>query len=337
MNNKSFGLKIEEPTQEILDFFAPVEGNNCLYFGRVRNGKTYSATADIIELLKRGEIVYANWDITFKDYDERQNFFVVFLKFVTGYKYFYKFTKDNFHYFEPDKVDPVFLSRLVGVHIFIDEGQWLFNSHIRDKAEDEVAIAKRKLILHGGHYCRSLNVITQRTTNVFPDIRSQIAIWYHCEKKFSLGRLIIFQRSEIQDMKQGEPDMEAVIHTKVYFGKKEVYDAYNTHAMRESDAIEEEPVYEVYALTGSQRLNLLLAFVPFVGRFIRQRKAKAVKQPMSEYPQTLKGFVYYVLGIRLNVVGGQIERSIASKKWDISSLKENSGIPKTESGPRPLT
>ena len=59
MIKNSLGEKVTEPTQDILDFFAPLEGDNCLYFGRVRNGKTYSATADILDLLKRGEIVYA--------------------------------------------------------------------------------------------------------------------------------------------------------------------------------------------------------------------------------------------------------------------------------------
>lgn len=298
----NLGTLVSQPTQEILDFFTPVEGQNALYFGKIRNGKTYAATADIISLLKRGEIVYANWQINFDDYDERDHLFPSLMKFLAFKKYYYKFSKENFHYFDPDNIDVPLLGRLVNVHVFIDEGQWLFNSHVREKADDPIAIEKRKLILHGGHYCRSLNVITQRSTNVFPDIRSQINVWYYCEKKFSLGRINIFQRSEIQNMVGNEPDMEAIEHTKVYFGKKEIYNAYNTHAMRGDDAIEMQPIYEVYALTGSDRLNLLLAFVPFVGRFIRRRKHKAIKQlrmTVEEYPRTFKGFIAYALGLRV--------------------------------------
>ena len=300
---QALGVKIEEPTQDILNFFKPVEGLNCLYFGKVRNGKTYSATADIIDLLQAGEVVYANWDIHFKDYDEQDHFFPVFMKFIGFQRHFYKFSHENFHYFEPDNVDPVYLGKLVNAHIFIDEGQWLFNSHIREKADDEYSVAKRKLILHGGHYCRSLNVITQRPTNVFLDIRSQIAIWYHCKKVFSLGNLKIFQRDEIQDMKDNEPDIESVMHSKVYFGKKSIYDAYNTHAMRDKDAIVEVPKYEVYDLTGFERLNLFLSFMPFVGRFMRQRKAKGIHKTRivyssNDYPKTIGGFLRYTFGRR---------------------------------------
>ena len=222
------------------------------------------------------------------------------------------------------------MGRLVGVHVFIDEGQWLFNSHIREKAESPEAVAKRKLILHGGHYCRSLNVITQRTTNVFPDIRSQIAIWYHCEKKFSLGRVIIFQRSEIQDMKNGEPDMDAVMHTKVYFGKKRIYYAYNTHGMREQDAIVDVPKFEVYQLSFGQRFLVLLRLLPLFSRIMREKEAKPNKETLNDkvlklrfgramkskekqervikpvmrpedYPRTVKGFIQYLFKVRVEV------------------------------------
>lgn len=322
MYKTSLGLKIEEPTQEILESFKAVEGNNYLYFGRVRNGKTYSATADIIDLLKRGEIVYANWDIKFDDYDERTSLLAVFMKFVAGKRHFYKFSKKNFHYFRPDDVDPIFLGKLVSVHVFIDEGQWLFNSHIRDRAEDEYAVAKRKLILHGGHYCRSLSVITQRPMNVFPDIRSQIAIWYHCEKKFQLGRFIIFSRSEIQDMKNNEPDLEAVLRTKVYFGRRSIYEAYNTHAMRDDDAIESVPDFEVFQLNFWDRLRLLISFLPFASRIMRERKVEPfmVNRKISnkDYPRTLKGFVWYLLG----------------REWVSPSLVENSVFSKSETGLR---
>jgi len=71
---KNFGTPMQEVTSEIYNLFAPVEGLNAVYYGKVRNGKTYAATADIIELLQRGEIVYANWNISFEGFDERESF-----------------------------------------------------------------------------------------------------------------------------------------------------------------------------------------------------------------------------------------------------------------------
>lgn len=276
----TIGTLVQNKTSEIYDLFQPVEGFNKVYYGRVRNGKTYAATADILELLKRGEIVYANWDIKFDTFDEREHFWIVFLKFLSGRKYFYKFDAKNFHYFHPDKIDIEFLGKLVGVHLFIDEGQWIFNSHIREKAEDPEAVAKRRLILHGGHYCRSLNVITQRPINLFKDIRSQINIWYRCEKRFQMGRLIIFQRWEYQDMKNDEPDEENPIgRPKTYFASEKIFNAYDTHAMRGDDAVVEPPVFDAYETTRWDRLKLLLGFmVPRWARKLKRAPARKIKQ-----------------------------------------------------------
>jgi hypothetical protein len=280
-----FGTLQTNATAEIIELFTPVEGVNTVYYGKVRNGKTYSATCDILELLRRGEVVYANWEINFDDFDERENTGIVIMKFLFGKKYFFKYKKENFHYFSPDDIDVEFLSHLVGVHLFIDEGQWIFNSHVRENASDPVAIAKRRLILHGGHYCRTLNVITQRPVNLFKDIRSQINIWYKCSKRLKIGNFIIFMRETIEDMKDDIPDEEVVQSTKHYVGDKKIFKAYNTHAMRSKDAIDEMAKIEIYRTTFAQRLFLLArAVLPFVGR----HTTTAAVQPASETKLAVK-------------------------------------------------
>jgi len=99
---------IEEKTKEIYDIFTPVEGFNSVYYGKIGNGKTRNATADIIELCNRGEVVYANWHIDVPDFDETTDRRTAFAKFLGGRKYFYKFKKENFHYFDPqDLIDNV--------------------------------------------------------------------------------------------------------------------------------------------------------------------------------------------------------------------------------------
>lgn len=280
------GTVQQEITQEIITLFTPVEGVNTVYYGKVRNGKTYSATSDILELLRRGEVVYANWDINFDGFDERDSFSVILVKFLFGRKYFFKFLKENFHYMSPDDLIQMkagnemsieYLSHLVGVHLFIDEGQWIFNSHVRDKADDPEAIAKRRLILHGGHYCRSLNVITQRPVNLFKDVRSQINIWYKCSKRLQFGNIILFMRETIEDMKDDIPDEEMVQKTKHYWGSKKIYNSYNTHAMRSKDAIDDMAKIEVYSTTFVQRLVMLLgAVVP--RRAIKARSASPLPE-----------------------------------------------------------
>jgi len=52
------GTLMQEKTAEIYSIFSPVEGLNTVYYGKVRNGKTYNATADIIELLERVKLFF---------------------------------------------------------------------------------------------------------------------------------------------------------------------------------------------------------------------------------------------------------------------------------------
>jgi hypothetical protein len=261
------GTKIQLKSEEILKFFKPVEGINTVYYGRVRNGKTYSATADILDLLSQGEVVYANWKINFDGFDERTSLRTSIVSFIFNRPVFYKYNANNFHYFHPDDIDIPFLGKLVNVHLFIDEGQWIFNSQIREQDPD-----KRRLILHGGHYCRTLNVITQRPVNIFKDIRSQISIWYKCEKRFQIGSFILFQRTPYQDMKDDIPDEEEPSgRPKTYIGDKKIFEAYNTHAMRANDAIERLANFEAYYLTRWQRLKLIFKNLKPVRRAIKAR------------------------------------------------------------------
>lgn len=287
------GKPAQLTTEEILRIFKPVEGQTTFYYGRIRNGKTYAATADILDLLDRGEVVYANWPLDLTDYDERTSFGIVLLKTIFGKKLFFKYnSRENFHYFSPE-LDPkdqiALLGNLVGVHIFIDEGQWVFNSHIKNH-DDET----RKLILHNGHYCRSLNIISQRPSNVMKDMRSQINIWYKCEKKFQIGNIILFTRSTIEDMKEDIPDEEAVTKVKVYWAMPRVYEAYNTHAMRGSDAVQPETHFEAYNVGFFGKMGLLMGF--FIPAFLkrgasrlkpRTRGEKAIDKAFEEtYPGT---------------------------------------------------
>jgi hypothetical protein len=262
--------------EEIYDLFRPVEGINTVYYGKIRNGKTYAATADILDLLKAGEIVYANWQIEFDGYDQRDSFWVVFFKFLAGKKLFFNFKAENLHYLDTTTEEFIKdINKLVGVHLFIDEGQWIFNSHL--KSDD---VDKRRLILEGGHYCRSLNVITQRPSNILKDVRSQIHIWYKCQKVFHAGKLIRFVRYSIEDTDPNndlpiEPeDHDKTPPLKAYWGSKRIYKAYNTHARRSSDAVIPEHQYEVYSLTGWETLKLLFSKIPLPKRRKRPKRMR---------------------------------------------------------------
>jgi len=255
----------QERTKEILDLFAPQEGEITFYYGRIRNGKTYAATSDILELLQRGEVVFANWMVDFEGFDERASFAIVLVSLLTGRRRFFKYLGSNFHFIDPEKLisDPSeikYLSKLVGAHLFLDEGQWIFNS--MDRSPD---VDKLRLVLHNGHHCRSLNLISQRPINIFRTMRSQVQLWYKCEKRLSWP-FLIFQRTTFEEMKEDVPDEEQPSgRPKTYFADDRVLKAYSTHAMREKDAQLMVPEFVLYETTFWDRCRLF-------GRFFVPRR-----------------------------------------------------------------
>jgi len=202
----------------LLDLFEPDEGTVNFYYGRIGNGKTYSATSDILDLLSRGRVVYCNWIIDFKGFDQRTSFAYAFWHFIAFRKMYFRFPKKNLHYFSPDDVDIKFLSKLNDCEVFIDEGQWIFDSY---KGTD-FSVEKRKLILHTRHFNRSLNIISQRTQALHVTARGQVNRFFKCEKVLKWP-FLIFRRTEFQDMKENDVDEEAEpISKKVYFANKKV-------------------------------------------------------------------------------------------------------------------
>jgi len=274
-------IKKELLTDEIFEMFEPVEGFNAVYYGKIGHGKTRNATADIVELLDRGEVVWANWKIAYKGKNEMEDGKRVWTKIVGNRRQFFNFSPNNFHYLDPQDLienkagsNVKLLSRLVGAHLFIDEGQWLFNSLERHDPNDPDSVDKLKLVLHGRHYCRSLNVITQRPSNINKNIRSQVHIWYRCVKRFALFGWIIFERWGIEEMKDDLPveykttydkEGKAIKDTpnglrKTYFvntRKDKIFPMYNTHEMRAKDAIEIKPEFEVFSLDFKDKIKLL--------------------------------------------------------------------------------
>lgn len=238
-------------TKEILDYFRPVQGAINFYYGHVGNGKTYAATSDIWDLLRRGEVVYANWKVQVPDFDQKESLIYTIYHLIFFRKRFFKFPSSNFHYFNSDDIDITFLSRLANCHIFIDEGQWIFDSYEGTKFSKE----KRKLILHTRHYNRTLNVISQRTNAIQVSARGNVERFFKCEKVLSYP-FLVFRRIEYQDMQGDNVDETKPASTKVYLARKEIMRSYNTLFMRGADAVVQEVNFEAWDSTFIDRFML---------------------------------------------------------------------------------
>jgi len=88
--------------EDLLDLFKEDEGSINLYYGLIGQGKTYSATADILELLTQGKVVYCNWHINVDDFDDRKTFWISLRNFLFFNPLYLKIPcKENLHYFDP--------------------------------------------------------------------------------------------------------------------------------------------------------------------------------------------------------------------------------------------
>jgi len=248
-------IKLEK--QELIDLFEPREGSINFYYGRIGQGKTYAATADILDLLSRGHVVYANWRINWTGFDERQSWVHVFFKTLFFRKDFYSFPAENLRYFNPDDISVDFLNSLTDCDIFIDEGQWLLDSYEGNKFSKE----KRKLLLHTRHLNRSLNIISQRTQAVQVSARGQVNRFFKCEKKLEWP-FLIFKRTEYQDMKDNDVDESSdPISEKSYFASKKVMEAYDTKYLRAGIPKSQEVYFEAFRYSLRGRLKLLFSFL----------------------------------------------------------------------------
>ena len=264
---------------DLVDVFEASEGSINLYYGLIGNGKTYNATADILDLLKKGKVVYANWHINVDDFDDRESFLMTFMNFVLFRKRFYRIPcAQNLHFFDPDEFDSTpelveWLSGLNDCHIFFDEGQDMFDSYEGTRFSK----SKRRLILHTRHYHRTLNIITQRPTAIQVSARGNVNRFYKCVKLASWP-WVRFARYEFQEM-AGETvdETKDPISLKTYWASNRVFRAYNTSYLADGIPKSQKVFFEAFDVDFKGRAILLgLNFLALFS-FLRKREEKKIE------------------------------------------------------------
>ena len=266
-------------TADLLDVFEASEGSINMYYGLIGNGKTYSATADILDLLEQGKVVYANWHILVPDHDDRESFWHILRNLLLFRKTFYRIPcSENLHFFDPDDFASTgdlveWLSGLNDCHIFFDEGQDMFDSYEGTRFSK----AKRRLILHTRHYHRTLNIISQRPTAIQVSARGNVNRFYKCVKLSSWIR-VRFARYEFQEM-SSETVNEAVepVSVKKYWGKAKVFGAYNTDYLAEGIAKSQSVFFEAFNLNFKERLVVFGWYFKKVYAKLSHKKTDEVK------------------------------------------------------------
>lgn len=271
---------------ELLDVFPSAEGMICQYYGRIGSGKSYAATSDILDLLRRGKVVYANWPINYDGYDERASPFRILVSIIIPFiRRFYNFPKENLQFYEISNEWAVkqgykdfdsWVHSRTDCYIFADEGHVWMDSY----ASTRIPMERRNIALHTRHYNRTICIISQRPTAIHVTMRANVNIFYKCEKIFQWGSILRFKRTEYQDLMNETVDEseEKEVSKKYYWGQQDVFEAYNTKYLRGEQKKSQKVMFEAYTLNYFSKIAVFFKLL-----FAKKRPTKLSTDEQKEF------------------------------------------------------
>jgi len=228
--------------QNILEWLPVGEADIVQYFGKIRNGKTYIATSDILDLLNQGHVVYANWRLKWNGRDERKELIPRIFGFLGLKKTFFVYPKENLKFLPIDEKFFDTFAKITNAYVFLDEGHLVFNSY----EMTNMKIDKQSAILFTGHFDRSIRIISQRPNNVHVQMRANVNVFVQCEKVFSFFGLVLFRKTFYEDMIGETVDLDKPAASKLYRGQKKIYSAYSTKYLRGSTPESQQNLAEMW-------------------------------------------------------------------------------------------
>jgi len=246
----------------------PNEGEITQRYGRIGQGKTYGATVDVLDELKRGHIVYVNWHISFNGYDQRESILYVLGSLLFPWvNKFKKIPPENLRFINIDQNFINKFSKLTNCSVYLDEGHVVFDSYEMAK----MSMEKRVAVLHTRHFDRSINIISQRPTAVHRMLRANVNRFYKYDKLIQVGRFILFRRTEYQDMVDENVDEESPVSVKLYIAKPSIFKKYNSKYLR-GDIPIDVPSLKIYKVGYFRRIIRLMALLLGLSRRASARR-----------------------------------------------------------------
>lgn len=240
---------------DLVTLFTPVDGEITLRYGRIGQGKTYGATMDVLDDLKRGKVVYINWKMNYEGIDQRKDWIFILGGLLFPWKRdYYVFPKENLRYIKVDEQFIDTFAKLTDCSVYLDEGHVMFDSYEMAKMN----MQKRTAVLHTRHFDRSINIISQRPTAIHVTMRANVNRFYKYEKLFSWP-FLLFKRTEYQDMTGETVDEEQPLSTKFYIGKREIYSMYDSKYLRGDLQPSQHVQYILFRLNYIDKLSYLWA------------------------------------------------------------------------------
>lgn len=278
------GKKVIDLTDAIAMFEAQ-EGEVEQIIGKTGQGKTYEATRRAAKFLFQGYTVYTTWRLHLPEYyDEREHLWPIIRNIFTFRRDFFRFDlKHNWHYVDLrdyEDADGVFdterfskfLAGITDAIFMLDEGQDVFDSHTRAGKIARQAITRTR------HMHKTLIIISQRAQAVDVTARGNVTTFYRCEKRYIplFGhRFKVYRTDDIDEGSNypiwvrhdstGREVWKAPVYHSA-FGKKWIYDMYDSWYMRQEQIRSQDIKLEAYSLTSLDRIRTLGRF------FFRSKK-----------------------------------------------------------------
>jgi len=238
---------------DLLSIIPPHEGEITLRYGKIGQGKTYGATVDVLDELKRGHIVYVNWNIDFKGFDQKNSLLHIVGSLMFPWKKtFVEFPSSNLRKITVDSTFHQQLAKITDASIYLDEGHVMFDSYQMAKMPME----QRINVLHTRHFDRSINIISQRSVAVHRVMRANVNRFYKYQKLIHMGNFILFRRLEFQDMADEDVDETEPDSVKLYLAKPSIFKMYNSKYLR-GDAEKDKTRVNIANMNYLQKIKLL--------------------------------------------------------------------------------
>lgn len=204
------------------------------YFGKMRQGKTYLMTKDILDLLNKGEVVYTNYKINWKGHKDL-TWWRIFLHKARIYK-IKIYPQTNLRYFR-DWQDVYDVRECT---IALDEGWLYFNSYAR------LPIDQQRRLMQSGKRRMDFLYTTQRplqtdinlrwNTDVFieakridiPFLRVPLFVYSWYDLKEDDSNAIIEKVREVTHKDGSYETIDQALKKGFNFASKKIFNAYDT-------------------------------------------------------------------------------------------------------------
>ncbi len=259
----------------LISQFEAQEGDVEHIIGKTGQGKTYEATRRALKFLEQGNVVYTTWRLNLPEYfDQRDSFPHALRNLILFRKNFFRFEyHKNWHFVNLDdylKTDGVFdtekfakfLATRTDSIFMLDEGQDVFDSHQR---AGKIA---RQSITRTRHMHKKLIIISQRAQAVEVTARGNVTWFYKCTSfkfLFFPRYFKVYYTDEIDEANnhpiwvRHDSQGKIIWRAPVYhsgFGKKKVYEAYDSWYMRKNMIKSQQIYVKGYEVSFFQRVSL---------------------------------------------------------------------------------